>query len=253
MNAEMGAIERAAFDAWPAAEVQELGSWRLRFNHGVTNRGNSVWPGGPECPDVREIDENLDAAEGFYRERGCPALFQLTPLAQPGSLDSRLETRGYQRVSPVHVQSAEALPVAELPIRTALHTGCDDQPSPAWIDLATHRGRYSGTQADIFLAMLEKLGGRAGFGWAGEGDEIAATGMVVAAPPWAGIFAMRTQEIARGQGLGRSVLVALARWATSRGARHLYLQVEQDNAPAQSLYQRAGFELRYPYHYRRAP
>ena len=34
------AIERVAFDAWPAAEVRVLGGWRLRFNHGVTNRGS---------------------------------------------------------------------------------------------------------------------------------------------------------------------------------------------------------------------
>ena len=39
-------IEEAAFHAWPADEVLELSGWRLRFMHGVTHRGNSVWPNG---------------------------------------------------------------------------------------------------------------------------------------------------------------------------------------------------------------
>ena len=36
---EVLAIEKVAFEAWPAAEVEALGGWRLRFNHGITNRG----------------------------------------------------------------------------------------------------------------------------------------------------------------------------------------------------------------------
>ncbi|MBW2245146.1 MAG: GNAT family N-acetyltransferase [Deltaproteobacteria bacterium] len=251
MDTDVETIERAAFDAWPAVEVQELGGWRLRFNHGVTNRGNSVWP-GPGRVDERGIDEALDAVEAFYRERECPALFQLTPIAQPSSLDAMLEARGYQKVLPVHVQSAEALSIAELPVGAGLRSGCDDVPSAAWADLATHRGRYSGAQADVFLAMLGRLNGRAGFAWAGSGSEPTATGLAVVAPPWAGIFAMRTLAAARGRGLGRAVLVAAARWAVGRGARHLYLQVEHDNPAALSLYRNAGFTPRYGYHYRKA-
>ncbi|MCP5060428.1 MAG: GNAT family N-acetyltransferase [bacterium] len=251
MDGDIETIECSAFDAWPAAEVRDLGGWRLRFNHGVTNRGNSVWPGlGPM--DAHGVGEAVDAVEGFYCERDRPALFQLTPLARPTSLDAVLEARGYQRVSPVHVQTAEALSIAALPVGAVLDSGCDDSPSPAWAELATHRGRYSGDQADVFLSMLDRLKGRAGFAWAGDGTAPAATGMAVAAPPWAGIFSMRTLDAARGRGLGRAVLVAAARWAIGQGARHLYLQVEQDNRPALSLYGNAGFTPRYDYHYRRA-
>lgn len=251
MDANVEAIERAAFEAWPAAEVQELGGWRLRFNHGVTNRGNSVWP-GPGRMDERGVEAAVDAVEAFYCARERPALFQLTPLARPTSLDALLEARGYQQVSPVHVQTAEARSIAGLPVDPLLDCGCDDTPSAAWADLATHRGRYSGAQADVFLGMLGRLKGRAGFAWAGDGTAPTATGMAVAAPPWAGIFAMRTLEAARGRGLGRAVLVSAARWAIGQGTRYLYLQVEQDNHPALSLYRKAGFTPGYSYHYRRA-
>lgn len=246
----MGAIERAAFEAWPAAEVRELGGWRLRFNHGLTNRGNSVWP-GPGPGEGRDLGARLDTVETFYRERGQPALFQLTPIAEPSELDSALEARGYERVLPVHVQTAEASPVTSLPIQAAIEHGCQEQPSAEWTQLATHRGRYAGAQADVFLAMLGRLKGRAGFAWAGDPNGPAACGFVVVAPPWAGVFAMRTIRAQRGRGLGRAVLVELASWAVGRGARHLYLQVEQDNPAALALYGRAGFSSRYAYHYRR--
>ena len=43
----------------------------------------------------------------------------------------------------------------------------------------------------------------------------------------------------------------LARFAASRGAERLYLQVELENEPARALYARAGFVEAYRYHYRR--
>ncbi len=254
MDPDVAAIERAAYEAWPAAEVAELGGWRLRFNHGVTNRGNSVWPGpgsGSEAASGEDVASRIATAEAFYAERGRRAIFQLVPVAAPASLDGALAARGYEAFSPVHVQTAEAAAIAALPAPPGLELGCDDAPSEAWLDLATRRGRYTGVSAGVFLAMLGRLAGRAGFAWAAGEQSLAATGLVVAAPPWAGIFAMRTLEASRGRGLGRAVLRALAGWAVGRGSRRLYLQVEQDNPAALGLYERAGFETRYDYHYRR--
>jgi len=68
-----------------------------------------------------------------------------------------------------------------------------------------------------------------------------------------GVFSMLTLVPARRRGLGRAVLVALARAATSAGAEWLYLQVEEDNASARALYAQLGFAARHGYHYRRAP
>jgi hypothetical protein len=94
---EILAIERVAFDAWPAAEVRALGGWRLRFNHGVTSRGSSVWPG----PGASEgtLDARLAAVERFYAERGAAACYQLCPAADPPELDAVLAARGYEVVT----------------------------------------------------------------------------------------------------------------------------------------------------------
>ena len=61
---------------------------------------------------------------------------------------------------------------------------------------------------------------------------------------------MATLPGARRRGLGRALLAALAAWGVARGATRAYLMVEEGNAPARSLYEQAGFEPLYGYHYR---
>jgi ribosomal protein S18 acetylase RimI-like enzyme len=46
------------------------------------------------------------------------------------------------------------------------------------------------------------------------------------------------------------VLDTLMGRAAAAGARRFYIQVEQDNGPAQRLYRSAGFAFAYSYHYR---
>ena len=41
-EAAIRVIERQAFDCWPAGEVETLGDWHLRANHGVTNRAKAM-------------------------------------------------------------------------------------------------------------------------------------------------------------------------------------------------------------------
>ncbi len=247
------AIERAAFEAWPAAEVQPLGGWRLRHNRGVTNRGNSVWPGPGAGPG---LDERLEIVEAFYRSRGLPALFQLTPVAEPAALDEALESRGYASFSPVLVQTLELDATTRRfdsgrDDRVATRASCEDTPSPEWLELSTLRGRYTGSDGLVLRAMLERLTGRAGYALSTGEEGPAAVGLCVVAPPWAGVFAMRTLDAQRGRGHGRAVLGAIAAWARRRGATRLYLQVEEDNPAACALYASSGFATAYGYHYRR--
>lgn len=87
-------LERAARTAWPAEEERVEDGWLLRFNHDVTNRGNSVL--AVDRP-AAQLAERIEAAERFYRERGLRACFQVTPHAEPDGLDAALEARGYTR------------------------------------------------------------------------------------------------------------------------------------------------------------
>ena len=45
-------------------------------------------------------------------------------------------------------------------------------------------------------------------------------------------------------------MAAGARWAAERGSQTLYLQVEESNRAARTLYDRLGFSASHGYHYR---
>jgi GNAT superfamily N-acetyltransferase len=250
-SAEILSLERTAFDAWPAAEVVALGGWRLRFNHGVTRRASSVWP-GPGASEL-PLGARLEAVERFYAERGAAASYQMTPAADPPALDAALAARGYVATDRVSVELADAATAAALAPPPGCEVECSDAMPEAWFELSGRRGRFAGDAVPVYGALLGRLAGRAGFALAHAGGEPAAVGLCVAAPPWAGVFSMLTLPAHRGKGLGAAVLGALARWARARGAARLYLQVEEDNAPARRLYARAGFAPRYPYLYRSRP
>jgi N-acetylglutamate synthase len=250
-SAEILALERVAFEMWPAAEVVAQGGWRLRFNHGVTRRASSVWPGpGDAAPP---IDARIAAVERFYAERGGAASYQLTPAADPPDLDAALAARGYQVSNRVSVEVADTPRAAALAVPPGAVADCSDALSEEWFELSGRRGRFAGDAVPVYRALLGRLAGRAGFALVRAGGETAAVGLGVVSPPWAGVFSMLTLPAFRGKGLGGAVLGTLARWAVERGAARLYLQVDADNAPARRLYARAGFAPRYEYHYRSQP
>jgi GNAT superfamily N-acetyltransferase len=245
---EILAIEHAAFEAWPAAEVRALAGWRLRFNHGVTHRGSSVWP-GPGASTL-PLGQRIGEVERFYAAHGAAAWYQLSPVADPPELERELAVRGYLRTGPVSVELADAGRIAALPLPEGVSASCEEALPEAWSEISGRRGRFRGAEVDAYRALLGRLAGRAGFASVHAGGEVAAVGLGVVAPPLAGVFSMLTLPGWRGRRLGEAVLAALAQWAQARGAARLYLQVENDNVPARRLYARVGFAPRYEYHYR---
>ena len=80
-----------------------------------------------------------------------------------------------------------------------------------------------------------------------------ARGTVTGPDRWLGISLLQTVPAVRRQGLAQHVLRATAQWATQRGARRAYLQVEERNVSAVALYQRLGFSTHHTYLTREAP
>ena len=239
-------IEEAAFQAWPADEVMELCGWRLRFMHGVTHRGNAVWPNA--WRDGPPLGERIDAVERFSTARGIPPTFQLTSAACPEELDSALAARGYLIEAPVTVMTrklSESFPLVDRGGQATVGS----KPDPDWLAVAVDRGRYAGV-GDVFLRLLERLGDRAGYALARSNGEPVAVGLGVADGPWLGIFGMLTVPGARRRGAASAVLRALSAWGTERGATRAYLQVEKANEGARKLYEAAGFSPSYEYWYR---
>jgi ribosomal protein S18 acetylase RimI-like enzyme len=55
------------------------------------------------------------------------------------------------------------------------------------------------------------------------------------------LISMWVDPQARGRGIARNLIRAVARWAQQRGSERVVLFVQEANEPAQLLYERAGF------------
>jgi GNAT superfamily N-acetyltransferase len=230
-------LEAVAYDFWPAPEVAELDGWRLRFAHGITGRANSVWPNGD---GTLPLDDKIERAEAWYRERGRPTLFQLTEAARPAGLEDALAARGYEaRGVPVSVEVAS---LGDVLARTSGDADVSTEFDDSWLEL------WAGSRAFANLDAARDLLAPGDAAFASIGGE--AVGRGVVSGTWLGITSMVTVPDARRRGHARAIVHALAQWASAQGCTHAMLQVESTNEPARTLYAAAGFVPHHDYHYR---
>lgn len=237
-------IEAAALWAWPPRETAYVEGWLLRAAGGRLRRVNSVrtlafTPGA-------DLDGAIRRVEAWYAARGLPACFQPTARSQPPKLEAALAERGYAALPPVSVRlidpaavpepTASGIDLLTRPTPGVMNTICDPQ-----LDRAARQER---------AALFARIRRPHVFGLVSQAGEPVATGLCVLDGELAGIFAMRTAVPHRGQGHARQLFQRLAGWARAAGARQLYLQVEDDNAPAVRLYGRFGGHVAYRYWYR---
>jgi ribosomal protein S18 acetylase RimI-like enzyme len=80
-----------------------------------------------------------------------------------------------------------------------------------------------------------------------------AVGRLSVSDGWAGITSVEVDPACRRRGLGTAITLGICAEAVARGADRVFLQVETENSPAKSLYERCGFTYSHRYHYRLAP
>ncbi len=179
------------------------------------------------------------------------------PAAGPGRLaegrpgvplDGLLAARGWTiRSGPAVVMTAG---IAELP-RPAAGVTVTMRPTPGPDWLAVYRYRGQPLPGDALRLLLSAPW--QAFGTVRRDGQVAAVGRVSVAAGWAGITAVEVAAGHRRQGLGTAVTLALARSAAERGTDRVFLQVEDGNSAARTLYARCGFRDAHAYHYRVAP
>lgn len=245
-------LERAAAAHWQATEREWLGSWLLRGDGGFTGRANSALPlGDPGLPLARAVER----VEAWYAARGLPAMIAIpgpAAGAEPGGdgapdpLDELLAARGWQvRSGAAVVMTAQTAAVAATPAPPVPVTFAG-QPDDGWLGRYHYRGRELPAGAvrlllsapwQAFASVL--IDGRT-----------AAVGRVSVAAGWGGLTAIDVAPEQRRAGLGTAVTSALVAQAARRGARQVFLQVEDGNTAARALYERCGFQVAHRYHYR---
>ncbi|MGW4300172.1 GNAT family N-acetyltransferase [Streptomyces sp. NPDC004376] len=251
-------LAQVAARAWRPVESERLGQWELRAAGGFTRRANSVLPlGEPGLP----LDAALLAVRRWYDERGLPAYVQTAsgPDGVPEPLCAELERRGWTREVTAELWTGGLAPVADRAegAGVVLSREADE----AWLARYQRKG-----VSDVALRVLGwgsprssevESGGQPSVWFAtvpgAAGEAPAAIGRCVVDGRWAGFAAVEVDPARRRQGLATEVMAALARRALEEGASAAWLQVEESNTGARTLYDRLGFAPHHAYHHYRAP
>ena len=128
------------------------------------------------------------------------------------------------------------------------------QPSDAWLAASSRIALRSPDAARTFADILARLTAPAAFAAVRKGDVIVSVAYGAVHAGWLCIEAVATDPAWRGQGLASRTVQALMTWGAAQGAGRAGLQVQAENAAAQSVYRRLGFDRElYRYHYMRQP
>ena len=236
---------RASMRGWPAEESSFIRGWYRRASSDMTKRCNSVWPLRTDY--AADITADIKNCEKWYRARDKPAIFQINSKTALESLDDELAARGYAELDPSCFMVLDLAGMA-----TNLH--------PPFIHLQ-HRPTAIVINAicppDMNAAkrlarakLLNRIRKPVAFAVACPSGEPVAGGMAVVDGQFTGIFSMYTHAAARRRGLARKVLLELIKWSRNMGARLAYLQIENANMAAATLYRSVGFVPAFNYHYR---
>jgi N-acetylglutamate synthase len=239
---DVESLERATLAAVGAGRVRELEGWLLGLTPGTISRAKSAAPMRHEGVAGHAA---LDAIEAAYREVEMEPAFRIADVAGLDPAREHLQRRGYDGRQPTVVQQATASALLD-----ALHVPPADlaeRPGDDWLQVFAGPG-FDPADGANRLAALSRSKGAVYASVRQEGRTVA-LGVASIGYGWAGVHGMRTSQAFRGYRLAERVLAALASAALARGCERLFLQVETSNAPALSLYRRAGFAPLWTYRY----
>jgi len=240
--------ELSADATWPAEETVPLGPWRLRATRGYSRRANSVRTAGQDGTDF-DWPNLIARAEAFYRQRGLPPMFHISPASVPNDLDKLLAERRYQTVMNSEVWSADPAEVRNSTIfpRPPGQMVAHEEPDDAWLQCALdeHIGRI-----EIRGQICRRVPKPRAFAAITLANQAVARALSAVYDGVGWLYCMATVAEQQRRGFAGWLLHDSAQWVMDNGAETFYLQVLKDNSAAKALYSKAGFEKRYEYHYR---
>jgi ribosomal protein S18 acetylase RimI-like enzyme len=218
--------------------------WILRMLRGKAKRARSV---NAVYPSTLPLAQKIAYCEGLYAQAGVPALFRITPFSTPGDLDAELAGRGYERFDNTAVEAA-AIDADQLGEASA-----ETMELRPWIDAVGNLRGSPDTHRVAHFARIDGMPlGKCPIVVRDKG-EIVATGLAILEDDCVGLFDIITRANAQRRGHARAVVASLLRRAWELGARHAYLQVQEENTAARRLYAQFGFAQQYLYWYRGRP
>jgi GNAT superfamily N-acetyltransferase len=177
-----------------------------------------------------EIDEAIHKVDAFYRSYALPPAINV-PLPAYTKLDEYLETNGWMVAAEVNFM---VIDTSDLPPSVQHETftlTTSPEPTTEW--LAIHGQQSTGELLHYPAHYLSIF----------IDDQSVASGRIAFTGDWGVITHVFVTRELRRQGIGRSIMHALATTAREHGCTKLTLQVDSSDSAALSLCESLGFRL----------
>lgn len=234
---------------WPPPRVVDVDGWRVGLSGGVTRRAGSTLALG----DVPDLRATLDRVEALYRADGVPAVVRVGDPGNPAGLAAELDARGYGVASVTDVLVRDLEPAGGSPEhgaadRPGLHVRVAPAPDDAWLDLW-----LGGKGGDPTTSRTIVTGAPAQYLTAADDEGDVAVLRAAPAGDWVALSCLQVVPRARRRGVARTLTLHALAHAAATGSTRAFLQVEEHNAAARTLYAALGFRHAHRYAYRVQP
>ena len=243
MNEQIRFYEELSFNSHPSLQTLYYDGWILRFSNGYTNRANSV---NMIYPSTIDLQSKIAVCEEQYFKKHQPCVFKVTDGSEK-QLDSLLEDRGYQVVTPTDLMIMD-LTGKQFESKNCIIT---DQADEEWLYTYFTLEHCTNAQTmDTAKQMLSMIQNRTLYCRIVENGKSIACASAVIERGYMTLVHVIVDETYRGHGYGRQLCESLLCEAMKLGAHTAYLQVLQNNQVAVNLYKKLGYKKIYSYWYR---
>jgi GNAT superfamily N-acetyltransferase len=243
---DIESIERATFAGMPPQRLEAWGDWLLGLDDGTVGRTHSTAPIRHEVP-VRGAAEELASR---YAAAGLQCVFRLPGTPAFDAMRRQLADQGYARAKPSLVQTASVFDM-QRPAPAGVTVELAEAPAAQWEQVFLGEG-FDPADGASRLQILRRARSSM-FGSVRVDGSIVAVGSACLSQGWCGIHGMRTAAAYRRRGLASAILSAFAHAAAARDVVRCFLQVDERNAPALSVYRTHGFTTAWSYAYWQQP
>ena len=245
MRVNIESLERATLDAVAPPAIAEIDGWLLPLDRSTIGRAISAVP----IRHAGLLPQQIDAIEAIYRSHGLHPQFRMPDIGGCSNMHAALEQKGYRPIQPTLVQVALAGVHLRSSPQAEVIVGAE--PSTQWQSVYLATGFDPVDGANRIKALSRSAFVR--YAHVSEGGVPLASGTASCSHGWVGLHGMRTVPQARGRGLATAIINALLDDAMLGGPKNMYLQVEDANVGAVSLYSHMGFKTAWRYHYWKKP
>jgi GNAT superfamily N-acetyltransferase len=225
------ALERATLAAVPPQEMVALDGWLVALDPGTVGRAHSAVP----TRHVRVRHDLFGAIESRYGAAGLRPSFRIPRVVGCDDVRAALQAGGYAPRQPTLTQTGSAAGLVHV---ASAQVRLDSQPPQGWAEVFVGPG-FDPVDGASRVAILRR-GRESVFATVQLDGVVAAVGSACFSQGWCGIHGMRTAPGARGRGFAGAILAAFGQLARERAVDRVFLQVEEANATARSVYERAG-------------